>query len=210
MPENPDNHTESHKYPFMAIDILTSSIRIAKAITEGGYTMDPPEENEDVLCRQPSSDIFGESETNMVQNILNGNKSTSNESKNSDKKEQLVETLDQELGLDSDQQDNEKNKESVAEGEDKEAGEEKQEEKAERSSPDENKEEAEEESEDVDQEENDEGVKIQVSASVQAKKTNLAPEEENKRKESIQEEEQYHDYGILDTIGSFLESDDEL
>lgn len=57
----------------------------------------------------------------MVQNILNGNKSTSNESKNSDKKEQLVETLDQELGLDSDQQDNEKNKESVAEGEDKEA-----------------------------------------------------------------------------------------
>lgn len=118
MPENPDNHTESHKYPFMAIDILTSSIRIAKAITEGGYTVDPPEENEDVLCRQPSSDIFGESETNMVQNILNGNKKAASKSKNddSDKKETLVDTLDQELDLDTDKQDNDKTKESVAEG----------------------------------------------------------------------------------------------
>ena len=71
MPRNPDNHTEAHKYPFMAIDILTSSIRIAKAITEGGYTIDPPEDEENNDDRQASSDIFGESETNMVQNILN-------------------------------------------------------------------------------------------------------------------------------------------
>jgi len=34
----------------MAVDILTSSIRMAKAITEGGYSIEP-EENEDVLDR---------------------------------------------------------------------------------------------------------------------------------------------------------------
>jgi len=38
----------------------------------------------------------------------------------------------------------------------------------------------------------------------------LTPEEENKNKESPQVEEKYHDYGILDTISSFLDTEDEL
>ena len=67
LPENPDNHAEAHKYPFMAIDILTSSIRMAKAISEGGYSVEPePEEPENDDSSKPEENLFEQSETNMV------------------------------------------------------------------------------------------------------------------------------------------------
>lgn len=76
LPQNPDDHSEAHKYPFMAIDILTSSIRMAKAISEGGYAVELEEPENDEANKQASDEnLFEQSETNMVQKILNGNKS---------------------------------------------------------------------------------------------------------------------------------------
>lgn len=68
LPENPDNHTEAHKYPFMAIDILTSSIRMAKAIAEGGYTVEPEQPESDNIQKQATEEnqFSEQSETNMV------------------------------------------------------------------------------------------------------------------------------------------------
>ena len=45
-PQDPADHDSSHKFPFVASDILTSSKTIAQALIEGGWAIKSEEEEE--------------------------------------------------------------------------------------------------------------------------------------------------------------------
>jgi len=47
MPGDPENHDKSHKYPFVASNVLNANQTICQALLEGGWSQDDPEEEEE-------------------------------------------------------------------------------------------------------------------------------------------------------------------
>jgi hypothetical protein len=47
MPGDPENHDKSHKYPFVASNVLNANQTICQALLEGGWSQDEPEEEEE-------------------------------------------------------------------------------------------------------------------------------------------------------------------
>jgi hypothetical protein len=60
-----DDHDVAHKYPFAAMEILTSCKQMAQAICEGGWPSKPDAENEE-------SEEYADSENKMVRDIMGG------------------------------------------------------------------------------------------------------------------------------------------
>ena len=66
-PNEEANHTESHKFPFYAADVLASNITILQAITEGGWNQKNEEEEEEKKSDKSVENEFENSaENNMV------------------------------------------------------------------------------------------------------------------------------------------------
>ena len=66
-PNEEANHTESHKFPFYAADVLASNINILQAITEGGWNQKNEEEEEEKKSDKSVENEFENSaENNMV------------------------------------------------------------------------------------------------------------------------------------------------
>ena len=72
-PQDEANHTESHKFPFYAADVLASNITILQAITEGGWNAKKEEESEEEKKSNKSgeNEFENSAENKMVQSILN-------------------------------------------------------------------------------------------------------------------------------------------
>jgi len=91
VPTNPNNHDQSHKFPFVAADVLTSSKTIAQALCEGGWASKTEEPEEEEKKNNDEDDFDDDkAENKMVQSIL------SNQSDKEEKsdKECLVEELE--------------------------------------------------------------------------------------------------------------------
>lgn len=98
----------SARFPFVAADILTSNKTIAQALAEGGWEVEPEKKEEEEDTKE-SSTFEDKSENTMVQSILANAAESENKGESTDeqKKECLVETLEQELDLEEDSKDKE-------------------------------------------------------------------------------------------------------
>lgn len=61
-----ESHDTAHKFPFAAMEILTSCKQMAQAICEGGWPSKPDADNED------NDEYADGSENKMVRDILGG------------------------------------------------------------------------------------------------------------------------------------------
>ena len=55
-PKNPNNHDQTHKFPFFAADVLASNAMILQAILEGGWKNEKEEEKAEEKAPSAGSD----------------------------------------------------------------------------------------------------------------------------------------------------------